>query len=185
MNSYYISIDGDKTDGPLPETEIRRRLMVGELSGETLICQEGWEKWEKARTLFKDIEKTTAGEPPVQPATAREIPIMVQPVAEPGGSGAVSGGWVCLIIAGILIVIPFPTACVYSPLLLVVFILGIVAACHGRISSGITLVIGSLIITPLAYLLAVVIFGTSLAGIGTVLSDQSSATNTVSVSTNK
>jgi hypothetical protein len=97
--------------------------------------------------------------------------------ARPARKGAVFGGWVSLLVAVGSIFVPFPTFWLYGPLILAAFICGIVAIAQGKAGQGITLLICSLILPPIA----MGIFWTAVVGAGSVLN----STNFWSSLTNK
>lgn len=68
--------------------------------------------------------------------------------------GAALGGWLCFVIATIIMFIPIPLWFIYAPLYLMSFILGIVAIAQKRIAIGIMLLLANLIAAPILFLIA-------------------------------
>ncbi len=84
MEEYFVSKAGGEPEGPLPESEVRRRLTVGELAGADLVSQPGWAQWEKAMNIF----------PP--PAAAGDGGSRKKAAAAPARGKAPRGLMVCL-----------------------------------------------------------------------------------------
>ena len=89
MNEYFISPDGVSSEGPLPETEIRRRLQVGELSFQAFICQNGWSKWEPILKIFPPADNSPSTVQLIEPPVYRAPdPTQPQMAIHPGD-------WIC------------------------------------------------------------------------------------------
>jgi energy-coupling factor transporter transmembrane protein EcfT len=81
----------------------------------------------------------------------------------PPGSAASNGGWTCFILAMLFMILPFPTAFIWAPFLLVAFILAIVAIAAGRRASGISLLIVVLVGSPIVWIFAFVFYAATAA----------------------
>lgn len=65
------------------------------------------------------------------------------------GSGAVRGGWICFGIGIAVVAVSSLLGFLYIPLFVASFILGVVAIAMGRVTSGVALVLSTLIL-PMA-----------------------------------
>ena len=64
--------------------------------------------------------------------------------------GAVVGGWVCFGMGMVLMLLSLWAFIIYGPLLLAAFILSTIAMSQGRVGGGVSLLLASLIIPPIA-----------------------------------
>jgi hypothetical protein len=52
---YYVMVGGQR-EGPLREEEVRKRIDVGEVDGQTPVWHEGMEKWQPCCGVLKDVQ---------------------------------------------------------------------------------------------------------------------------------
>lgn len=113
--------------GPFSEADVRQRLARGEVRGDDLCWQEGWEKWRKVSDVFPPAE------PPVLTAT---LPVLAPTVTVPplpaiSGPAPSSGLAIASLVCGICVFVIFPLFFLLAPTAVV---LGHVA--HSKIKRG-------------------------------------------------
>jgi len=78
--------------------------------------------------------------------------------------GPLKAGWICLAIACVLILVPFPTAIFYAPLCFAVLVLSIVAMTRGgQTGKAILLMVASFIVPAAVYMLGITLGAASLS----------------------
>jgi hypothetical protein len=77
-------------------------------------------------------------------------------------SSAIKAGWTCLVLALILILIPFPLFYLYMPISSVAFILAIIGMAKGFVGKGIVLLISSIILPAIFFFIGLGILGQTL-----------------------
>jgi uncharacterized RDD family membrane protein YckC len=68
---YYL--DGDQTIGPVPESTIRERMLIGHLRPQDLVWREGMQDWQPIKEL-PELQTPVPGSPPPMPTPAPAAP---------------------------------------------------------------------------------------------------------------
>lgn len=84
--TWYFALDGEQ-HGPLPEEDLRRRFLGGELPSETLVWSEGMAGWAPASRVA-ELTRPAPPPPPPRPAVAGGAPVLA--AAGVGSRGAAS-----------------------------------------------------------------------------------------------
>lgn len=97
--------------GPFSEADVRQRLARGEVRGDDLCWQEGWEKWRKVSDVFPPAEPPVLTvTPPLQPPSLTVPPLPV------GRSPAPSSGLaIASLVCGICVFVIFPLFFLLAP----------------------------------------------------------------------
>lgn len=82
-------------------------------------------------------------------------------------NSANTGAWVCLGLAWLMFLLPIPGAGLFLgwPLNLVAFVLAIVVIAQGRTAPGVTVLLLSMVASPLVYFLGLVFFLGAIAAL--------------------
>jgi hypothetical protein len=128
--------------GPFDQLQINELLNSGEFTTDDLAWVEGQSEWIPLGDLIqKDIQT------PLVPQKTANVETEPKTIIQTNvQQGAIIGGWVCFSLGIIFMYLSMWSFFIYVPLLIAAFILSIVAMSQRRVTSGIILLLASIII---------------------------------------